>query len=243
MGAGLGREGIAPRGRSRELRSMTDYSVIPPPVYEDPGALSSDVPMTDTLAPPTRGAADKRGALLAAALRLIARAGLHATPTAAVAREAGVAAGTLFLYFPSKEALVNALYLDLLAEQHAAAAADAPPEGAEGGDPREALWRSWHGLARWHLDHPEAFRVMQQCRTSGVLTAETREHEARAREGGLARFREAIAHGLLRDLPVTAFWALYAGPILALAESQEPVSDATLRATFDGVCRSVLPEA
>ena len=57
---------------------------------------------------------DKREAILAAALRLIARLGLHAAPMSAVAREAGVAAGTLYLYFPSKDAMINALYLELL---------------------------------------------------------------------------------------------------------------------------------
>ena len=63
---------------------------------------------------PTRAGADKRETILAAALRLIARLGLHNTPMSAVAREAGVAAGTLYLYFPSKEAMINALYLDVL---------------------------------------------------------------------------------------------------------------------------------
>ena len=60
---------------------------------------------------------DKREAILAAALRLIARLGLHAAPMSAVAREAGVAAGTLYLYFPSKEAMINALYLEVLEDR------------------------------------------------------------------------------------------------------------------------------
>ena len=72
--------------------------------------------------------ADKREAILAAALRLIARLGLHATPMSAVAREAGVAAGTLYLYFPSKEAMINALYLEVLEDRDRSMAADA--EGA-----------------------------------------------------------------------------------------------------------------
>lgn len=203
--------------------------------------------MTETLTTAARTGADKREALLAAALRLIARSGLHATPTSAVARGAGVAAGTLYLYFPSKEALINALYLRLVEEQHRAATSGLASAESMPADPRDALWRSWHGLARWHLDHPEASRVMQQCRTAGVLTAETRDAEGRARDAGLADFRDAIARGALRDLPVQAFWALYAGPIFTLAEGQgegdatEAVTDAVLRATFDGVCRGVLP--
>lgn len=209
-----------------------------------------------TPAPPTSPgppAADKRSALLAAALRLIARSGLHDAPTSAVAREAGVAAGTLYLYFPSKEALINALYLELLGDQHRAltkdvdgAADGVADDAADDADPRELLWRSWLGLARWHLDHPEASNVMQQCRGSGILTAETRAIEQQARIEGLARFDDGIARGVLRDLPSRVFWALYAGPILALVERppdgvDATVSDAMLRATFEGVCRGVLP--
>jgi TetR/AcrR family transcriptional regulator, repressor of fatR-cypB operon len=200
--------------------------------------------MTAPLTAPSRPVTDKRAALLAAALRLIARSGLHATPTSAIAREAGVAHGTLFLYFPSKEELLNALYLELLRERRRAAEAGVGASADAVAVPRELLWRSWHGLARWHLDHPEASRVMQQLRGSGILTAETRDAEQRARAEGLAQFWEAITRGMIRDLPIRTFWALYAGPIFALAEpadGDEEVTAAVLRATFEGVCRSVLP--
>jgi AcrR family transcriptional regulator len=200
--------------------------------------------MPETATPLARPTTDKRAALLAAAKRLIARSGLHATPTAAIAREAGVAAGTLFLYFPSKEALINALYLELLDEQLRAAAADADCPDAPS-TPSALLWRSWQGLARWYLEHRDASRALQQCKTSGILTPETRAAEQRAREAGLERFREAIARGVLRDLPSSAFWALYAGPILALADARDAgevaVTEEVLRVTFEGVCRGVLP--
>src|SRR5215213_8038804 len=85
-------------------------------------ATAAEAAMTDaTIERPsstsTGASPDKREAILTAALRLIARLGLHAAPMSAVAREAGVAAGTLYLYFPSKEAMINALYLDLLEDR------------------------------------------------------------------------------------------------------------------------------
>lgn len=48
-------------------------------------------------------------AILAAAERLFLRVGYHATRMADVAAEAGVAVGTLYKHFPSKEALFEAL--------------------------------------------------------------------------------------------------------------------------------------
>jgi AcrR family transcriptional regulator len=60
------------------------------------------------------GARDKqklqtRAALLAAARRVLAARGFQATTTREVAQEAGVAAGTFFVHFPSVAALVEAL--------------------------------------------------------------------------------------------------------------------------------------
>jgi AcrR family transcriptional regulator len=202
---------------------------------------------TTASSPPTapRAAADKREAILAAALRLIARSGLHNTPMSAVAREAGVAAGTLYLYFPSKEAMINALYLEVLADRTRAILGDpgSRPELADDG--REALWRSWHAHARWHLDHPDASNLVVQCQRSGILTPETREAEQRIEEEGMIRLREGIERGLLRDMSRQIFWALAAGPIFVLSQLRESgelqVTDAVLRETFEGVCRSVLP--
>ena len=201
--------------------------------------------MTPRHAAPPRPT-DKAAAILAAALRLIAQAGLHATPTATIAREAGVAHGTLFLYFPTKEALFNALYLELLDETKRVTSAVHPLTADRSADPKERLWPTWHALARWHLDRPEVFQVMQQLRGSGILTAKTRGAEQRVRAANVRRLRAAIADGSLRKLMPRVFTALYNGPMQALAESNgedgsKDVSDAELRATFEGVCRAVLP--
>jgi AcrR family transcriptional regulator len=50
----------------------------------------------------------RRGAILDAALRVWARRGFDGTSVAEVAREAGLTKGTLYLYFPSKQALLGA---------------------------------------------------------------------------------------------------------------------------------------
>ncbi|HYS81455.1 MAG TPA: helix-turn-helix domain-containing protein, partial [Anaeromyxobacteraceae bacterium] len=55
---------------------------------------------------------DKRNALLAAATQVIAELGVSA-PTARIAQVAGVAEGTLFTYFRTKDELLNELYLAL----------------------------------------------------------------------------------------------------------------------------------
>ncbi len=53
-----------------------------------------------------RNKQEKRAALVSAARALFARKGFAATPTAEIAERAGVGAGTLFLYFASKDDLL-----------------------------------------------------------------------------------------------------------------------------------------
>ena len=55
----------------------------------------------------------KKQALLEAAIELFAKDGFWQTTTASIAQEAGVATGTLFTYFPTKNYLIDELYLTI----------------------------------------------------------------------------------------------------------------------------------
>jgi TetR/AcrR family fatty acid metabolism transcriptional regulator len=57
-------------------------------------------------------AVDKRRAILAAAVRVFARQGYHATRVADIADEAGVAYGLVYHYFRSKEAVMTELFTE-----------------------------------------------------------------------------------------------------------------------------------
>lgn len=204
----------------------------------------ADTAIAPVAAAPAEKPVDRRQAILDAAIRLVARSGLHDTPMSALAREAGVAAGTLYLYFPSKEAMLNALYLEVLENRDRAmrgepSTAITPPTGADG------LWNFWHALARWHLDHPDESSLLQQCQTSAILTEETRAAELRMNAEGFAEFEVAVRAGTLRPMSRQVFWALVAGPIFVLAQMRDSgeieITEDVLRATFDGVRRSVLP--
>ena len=184
--------------------------------------------------------ADKREAILSAALHLIARSGLHNTPMSAIARAAGVAAGTIYIYFESKEELINELYLDLSGDQLDAITGTVDPYHSV----HDQLWSAWSSLVRWHLENPDASSFVQQCEVSGILTGETRIRKAELEEAGRESYAAAIKEGLIQDLPLGVFHALYFGPILALAQMRNKqeieIDDRVLRLTFEGICRSVL---
>lgn len=79
----------------------------------------------------TSPAADKRDSILRAATKVFARNGFFHSQVADVARVAGVAAGTVYLYFKGKDDLLVAIFersmRDVLAEGRAAVAGIADP--------------------------------------------------------------------------------------------------------------------
>ena len=87
---------------------------------------------------------EKRIAILEAATRIIVMQGLSA-PTAGIAKEAGVANGSLFTYFETKTDLFNQLYLELKTEMASAAMKDLPTRA----EPREQLLHLWQHWMNW----------------------------------------------------------------------------------------------
>lgn len=108
---------------------------------------------------------DKREAILEAATRVIAAQGLSA-PTATIAKEAGVANGSLFTYFETKAELWNALYVALKLEM-----TEASKRGvSSSADPKTALRAAWTGWVGWATEQPERRRVLTLLGTSDEVT-------------------------------------------------------------------------
>lgn len=104
-----------------------------------------------TIQPTTRAAvADKREAILRAATRVFARNGYFNSKVADIAREAGVADGTVYLYFKSKEEILHSVFDRNMAE----AIAEGRAQLGVIQDSREKLRR----IARTHLERLGADR-------------------------------------------------------------------------------------
>jgi len=55
----------------------------------------------------------KREIILNAALELLVKKGVHNTPMSEIAKAAGTGMGTIYNYFPTKEILINEIYIDI----------------------------------------------------------------------------------------------------------------------------------
>src|SRR6202050_4085746 len=96
---------------------------------------------------------EKREDILAAALDLFVERGFHGTSVPSVAERARVAAGTIYHYFDSKEALVNVLFQRWKQAMAAEMLGSFPFDGS----PREQFRGVWARMADFALAHPKAF--------------------------------------------------------------------------------------
>ncbi|MGE0042168.1 MAG: TetR/AcrR family transcriptional regulator [Vicinamibacterales bacterium] len=134
-------------------------------------------------------APDKRAAILRAATKIFARHGFHQAQVADVAREAGVAAGTVYLYFRGKDDLLVSLFERTMREALDEAGAALAP----GAGPADRL----RTIARLHLE-----RLGRDRDLAVVFQVELRQSvkfmerfSATYMQSYLARIRDVIADG------------------------------------------------
>jgi AcrR family transcriptional regulator len=138
---------------------------------------------------------DKRKAILDAALHVFAERGIASAPTSAISTAAGVAEGSLFTYFKTKDELMNALYVELRME-FSEYLTEFPHEA----DARTRLRYIWDQYLALGAAHPERLKVLAQLRASGRLFKDE-EEPAFALVVALRATREAAQVSELRNAP------------------------------------------
>jgi TetR/AcrR family fatty acid metabolism transcriptional regulator len=127
---------------------------------------------------------DKRDLILRAAVRVFAERGFFGAQVADVARVAGVAAGTVYLYFHSKDDLLVSIFERVMSE----AIAEARAALASASDPLDRLRR----IARLHLE-----RLGRDRDLAVVFQVELRQSTKFMEQFSTTKLREYL--GLIRD--------------------------------------------
>jgi AcrR family transcriptional regulator len=100
--------------------------------------------------------------ILDTALRLFVECGFHGTPTSKIALEAGVANGTLFNKFATKDELILALYIDIKTRMMEYVAQNT----MSGNSLKENMKGAYLASMYWALDNKNEFRFVEQFKTS-----------------------------------------------------------------------------
>ncbi len=159
---------------------------------------------------------DKRADIMRSALELIAEKGFHGTPMSKVAEKAGVAAGTIYRYFVSKDVLINELYrevekkiMETIQEGHLSVATL-----------RERFLQLSTALLRYMIANPIHFRYLEQYHNSpyganlrrSKILKQSDEHNVFDK-----LFEQGITDRVLKDLPLFVHYSLAFGPLISLA--------------------------
>ncbi len=145
----------------------------------------------------------KRDALLDTAEALFVRDGFWGTTTASIAREAGVATGTLFTYFSSKDELIDEVYMRIKATAFASTSPALEPAPLS----EDGFRLIMEKYIRWGCAHPQQYRLLLQLRQENVISQRVQEQ---VEEGGLSLLQQGIERGLIESLDPSFLYSMVA---------------------------------
>lgn len=157
-----------------------------------------------------------RAALLDAALAVFNERTYGDTPVAEVAERAGVSVGTLYRYFPSKEALGNAVYRLWKQRLGERLAAERSADGCYAST-FAAMFRTFVGFA---ADHPEAFAFLELQQHEGYLDLDSRTASTSIDQTAVDFVSEGQKAGEIRAGDPQMLVALVYGALVGLVKAR-----------------------
>lgn len=154
----------------------------------------------------------KREAILDAALELFCERGFDGTPVPLVAERAGVGAGTIYRYFESKEALVNAVHRRWKGELKRMLVDECPI----GLSTRNEFAHWWRGFWRFATMHPRAFAFLEMHHHAPYLDDECHAIGETIAASAEAFVRRAQVAGDVRIAPPEMLIAVVFGSFIGL---------------------------
>jgi TetR/AcrR family transcriptional regulator, repressor of fatR-cypB operon len=151
-----------------------------------------------------------------AALACFVERGFHGTAIPQIAKRAGIAAGTIYHYFDSKEALVNALYRTwkgAVAQRVFTAFPQAAPA-------RQQFRVMWTEIVRFAREAPQAFAFIELHNHSSYLDAESLAIDRTLKDFARAMVQGAQAQGLLKPLDGTVMMELVFGAFIGMMRAE-----------------------
>jgi AcrR family transcriptional regulator len=105
---------------------------------------------------------DKKDSILRSTLELIKDNGFHRTPISLIAKKAGVAAGTIYHYFPSKDAIIFELHQQI---KNRMVEEMLPSKNNQVGF-KERFFAGWIGLCKYFIANPYSLIFIEQFNSS-----------------------------------------------------------------------------
>jgi AcrR family transcriptional regulator len=183
---------------------------------------------------------DKRQAILKGVLKLVNREGFYHLNMKKIAQEAGIAAGTIYLYFKGKEDLINALYAMIVMEFN-----NKVLEGyIEGRTVKENFYDMLNKAVEFYMDDADQFSFIEQYTYAPFLFKENQEENFLLLLPIYKMMREGKKDSLVKNIPDAVLLSLIHGPMntiikLHLAHKTDLNKKGAKQKFYDAVWNSI----
>lgn len=176
---------------------------------------------------------EKHQAICRATVAEVIESGLGGASVARIAKRAGVAPGTIYLYFANKEQLLQGVYLDIKRGFHAQMMAAVAPN-ATLGDNIRAMWLT---MVSAMTERPKDFFFVEYVGVAQLLGEEQRQEVQNMAAEVSQLLEAAMADGTLAKMPLPVLQAVLVAPASYLARqhaaSGVPLNPAHVKETLD----------
>ena len=176
---------------------------------------------------------EKKQQILNAALKLFVRNGFHGTSTAEIAKTAGVATGTLFHHFKTKQELINSLYLHTKEQMLMAITIDYQDSDQF----RSNLQKLWFKFIEFGIQNSDMFQFIIIFHSSPYITSLTKEQAETRFEDILIFYRKGIEHQEIKnvndEMMLEYFWGTIFSTVSYFTKHPENVNDETMNLAFE----------
>lgn len=155
---------------------------------------------------------NKKDIILQTTLKLVNRHGFYHLNMKQLAGEAGISAGTTYLYFKSKEEIINELYKNITNDFNSNVLRGYKEESSF----KQNYFEMLAIAVNYYIDNPDKFSFIEQYTYSPFLFKKTKEENLAVLEPLQKIIKKAKKEKLVKDLPETLLVALSYGPVVSM---------------------------
>ncbi len=180
---------------------------------------------------------NKRIAIRDAAVAEVVKGGLSGATIARIANRAKLSQGTIYLYYPNKDALISQVYVEikLMIRDVLMAHYDDSVSSAKN------IRSVWFALLNFAVEHPAHFGFAET--VAMQLPTLTNPELTQVKSELRSIIMRAISDGTLKSAPYESIQAVLVAPVTQLSRSitlgQQKISKRSINATFELIWRGI----
>lgn len=153
---------------------------------------------------------NKKEAIQLSALQLLTTNGIHATPMSAIAKLAGTGMGTIYNYFPTKEVLLNEIYVDIKQKEENILPQFRPDQ------PIKTQFENYYmSVINFFIDNPLYFQFMDQLLASPIITEESRKAGYKAIDSVVQLLKKGQTERIIKNIEFDELSQFIGGTIMS----------------------------